>query len=111
MSSPTEVSVLVEVQSATSQLYKPHATRDDLIALSGGTTPNADRRHTYVVRADGSVVGTQSSWATSSNVEVRPGDTVVVPLDAGKMRPLPLWTAVTTVIYNLAIAAAAIGRF
>ena len=106
-----EVSVLGEVQSATSHLYKPHATRDDLIALSGGTTPNADRRHTYVVRADGSVVGTQSSWATSSNVEVRPGDTVVVPLDAGKMRPLPLWTAVTTVIYNLAIAAAAIGRF
>jgi hypothetical protein len=40
---------------------------------------------------------------------VEPGDTIVVPLDAERMRPLPLWTAVTTIIYNLAVAVAAIG--
>ncbi len=106
-----EVSVLGEVQSPTSHLYKPHLTRDQVVALSGGTTSKADHKRIYIVRANGSVVGSGTGWTASSNVEVRPGDTVVVPLDAEKMRPLPLWTAVTTIIYNLAIAAAAIGRF
>jgi hypothetical protein len=27
------------------------------------------------------------------------------------MRPLPLWTAVTTIIYNLAVAVAAVNSF
>jgi polysaccharide biosynthesis/export protein len=37
-------------------------------------------------------------------VEMRPGDTIVVPLDTERVRALPLWTAVTTIIYNLAVA-------
>ena len=37
-----------------------------------------------------------------------PGDTIVVPLDAERMRPLPLWTAVTTIVFNLAVAVAAV---
>lgn len=40
---------------------------------------------------------------------MRPGDTIVVPLDAEPMRLLTLWTAVTTIIYNLSVAVAAIG--
>jgi hypothetical protein len=34
-----------------------------------------------------------------------------VPLDAERMRPLPLWTSVSTIIYNLAVAVAAVGSF
>lgn len=104
-----EVSVLGEVQNPTSHLYRPGMSRDDVVALSGGTTARADRKRTYVVRADGSVIANSSRWFSGGNVDVRPGDTVVVPLDAEKMRPLPLWTAVTTIIYNLAVAAAAVG--
>lgn len=106
-----EVSVLGEVQNATSHLYRPDLTRDDVVALSGGVTARADRKRTYVVRANGSVVANESRWFGGADVELRPGDTVVVPLDAEKMRPLPLWTAVTTIIYNLAVAAAAINGF
>jgi polysaccharide biosynthesis/export protein len=105
-----EVSVLGEVQSPTSHLYRAGLGRDDYVSLSGGTTPHADRKNIYVVRADGSVVGTGAGWLHPSAPDIRPGDTVVVPLDAGKMRPLPLWTAVTTIIYNLAVATAAIAR-
>jgi protein involved in polysaccharide export with SLBB domain len=105
-----EVTVLGEVQSPTSLLYRPGLRRDEAIELSGGTTARADRARIYVVRADGSVVATPSRWFGSRSTEVRPGDTVVVPFDAEKMRPLPMWTAITTIIYNLAIAATAIGR-
>jgi hypothetical protein len=34
-----------------------------------------------------------------------------VPLDARRMAPLPMWTAITTIIYNLAISVAAINSF
>ena len=37
-------------------------------------------------------------------IEMRPGDTIVVPLDTERVRALPLWQAVTTIIYNLAVA-------
>jgi polysaccharide export outer membrane protein len=105
-----EVSVLGEVQNATSHLYRPGLTRDAVVGLSGGMTPRADKKRAYVVRADGSVVSSSSRWFAGSDIDLHPGDTVVVPLDAERMRPLPLWTAVTTIVYNLAIAATAIGR-
>ncbi len=46
-----EVSVIGEVQNATSHLYRAGLSRDDYIALSGGATRRADRSHIYVVRA------------------------------------------------------------
>lgn len=108
-----EVSVLGEVQNPTAHLFKPGLTRDKVIGLSGGMTAHADKKRTYVVRANGSVLAGSSrwGWGSSGNVALHAGDSVVVPLDAEKMRPLPMWTAITTIVYNLAIAAAAIGRF
>lgn len=105
-----EVSVFGEVQNPTSHVYHPGLTRDQLIALSGGLTYRADHKRAYIVRADGSVVVEHSGWRRSGNSVVEPGDSVVVPIDAEKMRPLTLWTAVTTIIYNLAIATTAIAR-
>lgn len=107
-----EVTVLGEVQSTTSHLWDPALTRSDYIRMSGGTTQNADKGRIYVVRASGSVVsGESSAWFRGDHGAIRPGDTIVVPLDAQRMRPLPLWTAVTTIIYNLAISVAAINSF
>ncbi|MGH8197985.1 MAG: SLBB domain-containing protein [Steroidobacteraceae bacterium] len=106
-----EVTVLGEVQTTTSHLYRPDLSRDDYISLSGGTTQKADERRTYVVRADGSVVTSGSQWFGRSVAEIRPGDSIVVPLDAERMRPLPLWIAVTQIIYQMAIAAAAVNSF
>ena len=102
--------MLGEVQNPTSHVYRARLTRDDVIALSGGFTSRADKKRVYVVRADGSVVGGTTRWFRSDNVAVGVGDSVVVPLDAEKMRALPMWTAITTIIYNLSVAVAAISR-
>jgi protein involved in polysaccharide export with SLBB domain len=103
-----EVTVIGEVQSATSHLFDPGFARDDYIRMSGGTTQKADDRRIYVVRANGSVeTGSGSRWFRNAG-SIQPGDTIVVPLDAERMRPLPLWTAVTTIIFNLAVAVAAV---
>ncbi|MEZ5566189.1 MAG: SLBB domain-containing protein [Gammaproteobacteria bacterium] len=107
-----EVTVLGEVQTATSHLYQPSLDRDDYVNLSGGTTKKADTRRTYIVRANGQVVAsTGSHWFKSNNQEVHPGDTIVVPVDTERLPPLPLWTSVTSIIYNLAVAVAAVNSF
>jgi len=106
-----EVTVIGEVQSPTSHLYSENFARDDYIQMSGGLTQRADHNRIYVVRADGSVVSRSATAWFGGSVDIKPGDTIVVPLDAERMRPLPLWTAVTTIIYNLAVAVAAVNSF
>jgi polysaccharide biosynthesis/export protein len=108
-----EVTVIGEVQNTTSHFYRQNYSRDDYIGLSGGVTRKADKGRIYVVRADGSVVSSENSgwFRRSGQVAMRPGDTVVVPLDTERMPALPLWQAVTSILYNLAIAAAAVNSF
>jgi polysaccharide export outer membrane protein len=105
-----EITILGEVQSPTSHVYELGLTRADYIAKSGGTTQKADKKRIYVVRANGDVVtGGRTGWfRRTESFDMRPGDTIVVPLDTERVRALPLWQAVTTIIYNLAIAVLAI---
>jgi polysaccharide export outer membrane protein len=107
-----QVTVIGEVQSTTSHLYRPDLSRDEYISLSGGMTRRADHSKIYVVRANGSVVAnTGSRWFQQTSVPIRPGDTIVVPLNTEKLPPLPFWQAVTGILYNVAIAAAAVHSF
>ncbi|NNF60727.1 MAG: hypothetical protein HKO55_02170 [Gammaproteobacteria bacterium] len=111
-----EVTVLGEVQYSTSHIYEPSLSRDEYIRRSGGLTNKADKRRIYVVRANGAVLsGARSRWfQRPESTEIRPGDTVVVPLDADRMSSLALWTNVSQIVYQLALAAAsanAVGVF
>jgi protein involved in polysaccharide export with SLBB domain len=106
-----EITILGEVQSPTSHVYQPGLTRDDYIAKSGGATQKADRKRIYVIRANGDVIsgeGRKGWFRRSRSVEMHPGDTIIVPLDTERVRALPLWQAVTTIIYNLAVAVLAV---
>jgi protein involved in polysaccharide export with SLBB domain len=104
-----EVMVIGEVQFASSHLFKRSMSRDDYIDQSGGVTRQADRKQIYVVRADGSVQSGHRGWFNSSeSVDIRPGDAIVVPLDTERLPGLVLWTAITTILYNIAIATAAV---
>ncbi|SRR5579859_2307636 len=105
-----DITVLGEVQNPTSHIYRTGLSRDDYLAKSGGITQRADRKRIYIVRANGDVVaGGRTGWfRRSRSAELRPGDTIVVPLDTERVAPLPLWTSITTIVYNLAIAILAI---
>lgn len=107
------VTVIGEVQNPTTHVFKSGLDRNDYILQSGGTTMRADDGRIYVVRANGSVIAPQGPFwfRRGGNAELEPGDTVVVPLDAERMRPLPLWTAVTQIIYHLAVSVAAVNSF
>jgi protein involved in polysaccharide export with SLBB domain len=108
-----EVTVIGEVQNTTSHFYREELTRDDYIGLSGGATRKADKGRIYIVRANGGVVSSESSgwFRRSGQAAMKPGDTVVVPLDTERMPALPMWQAVTGILYNLAISVAAVNSF
>ncbi len=108
-----EVTVIGEVQNSTSHLHRAGLTRDDYVKLSGGVTPRADVDRTFIIRADGSVAaGETGHWfSRGAPKEIHPGDTIVVPLDAERMKPLTLWTSVTQILYNIAVAVAAVNSF
>jgi protein involved in polysaccharide export with SLBB domain len=104
-----EVTIIGEVQNSISLLHRVGLKRDDYIKLSGGFTRRADKSRAYVVRADGIVSLGEGGWLRGGrNAEIQPGDTIVVPLDTERLPPLPLWQAVTSIVYNAAVALAAI---
>jgi polysaccharide export outer membrane protein len=108
-----EVTVIGEVQTNTSHFFREALSRDDYIGMSGGVTRKADRGRIYVVRANGSVVSSEGSgwFRRSAQIAMKPGDTIVVPLDTERMPALPLWQAITQIIYQLAVTAAAVNSF
>ena len=101
-----------EVQYPTSHFFRENLSREDYINLSGGLNSQADEGRIYIVRASGEVIGTQGSrWFLRGEIgDVLPGDTVVVPLDT-PLQGLAFWSSVTQIMYNLAIASAAVSSF
>ncbi len=109
-----EVTVTGEVFYPTSHLYTRGLDRDRYVNMSGGATGKADAKRIYVIRADGSVESGKNWFEDMSADDIQPGDTIVVPLDVDRVRPITLWTNVSQIIYQLAIAAAsanAVGVF
>lgn len=108
-----EVTVIGEVQYPTSHIFEANLERRDYIDKSGGLTARADTKRIYVVRANGEVVAnTGSRWfRRDAGIAIRPGDTIVVPLDVDRGRAIARWAGITQTIYNLAIAAAAVNSF
>ncbi|MEY8216058.1 MAG: SLBB domain-containing protein, partial [Colwellia sp.] len=103
------ISVLGEVQYPTSHLFNRDVELDDYIAKSGGTKIRADKERIYIIKSDGSVYMPTSFKLFVSGGELSPGDTIVVPLDTEYRDKLSLWSTATQILYNTAVAVAAIG--
>ena len=85
--------------------------------LSGGATDYADSTKSYVIKADGSILSSgninRNGFFRSSQSanRIEPGDTIVVPLRIDDFSGLDATREVTQVVYQLAVAAAAISSF
>ena len=101
-----------EVQHPTSHLYNKRLSLKDYVSLSGGFTYKADQKRVFVVKADGSVGGARgSSWFPLNSSGLSPGDTVVVPLDVDRGQALKKIANLTQIVYQMALAAAAVNSF
>ena len=101
------VSVVGEVLSPGAFSINAGSSLKEFIRLAGGTTKDADDGRAYVVGPD----GLAQPLSRFGGHKLRDGDTVVVPTDLKKLPPLPAWAAVTQILSNMVITAAAIKRF
>jgi len=109
---PVTVQVVGAVLNQNAFLYHNGARAGEYLHLAGGPNRDADRRQTFVLRADGSVTGHNAGQSIFSsgfnNVRLYPGDTVVVPeknIGPGAMRDFLSWSQMFS---QLALGAAAI---
>jgi len=104
------ISVVGEVQHPSSHRFKNGVTLNQYLEMAGGARKRADTDRIYVIKADGSVMMPHNSFWFSSEDNLAAGDTIVVPLDTEYKDNLTLWTQVTSIFYNSAVALAAIAN-
>ena len=111
---PSTVGIVGAVYDPNSFLYVAHQHAGEYLRSAGGPNRNADRRQTFIIRADGSVVSRQyldhTLWSDDKfdRQAIYPGDTIVVPEAFNKtslLRGLTDWSAVFS---QFALGAAAI---
>ncbi|MGH9605622.1 MAG: SLBB domain-containing protein [Terracidiphilus sp.] len=80
---PSVVNVVGAVYDQNSFLYAEGRRVETYLHLAGGADRAADRRHEFVIRADGEVVSrttTREVWGNEfDGLPIYPGDTIVVP--------------------------------
>ncbi|MEZ8186027.1 SLBB domain-containing protein [Shewanella sp. 5S214] len=102
------VAVMGEVQHPSTHRFKDGLTLGDYLDMSGGPRERGDEDRVYVIKADGSVMmPAQSIWFNTDS-QISAGDTVIVPLDTEYKDNLTLWSQVTQILYNTAVAFAAV---
>ena len=105
------VSVIGEVQFATSHLFDAKLSILDYVNRSGGLAYQADERRIYVIKADGSVrKSRQSRWFGQSE-PLEPGDTIVVPLNLSQLSSIELARDLSQIIYQITLGAASVKSF
>jgi polysaccharide export outer membrane protein len=106
------ITVLGEVFRPGSFRFEEGQSLKDYLALGAGTTVRADEKKIYIVRADGRVDRPGRSLLRFGLAQeaLRPGDTIIVPLDASYRDPLNFWTEITQVAFQTGIAVAAVLR-
>lgn len=104
------VSIIGEVQLASSYQYESGVSLEQYIQRAGGLRQKADDERIYIVKANGSVVVPERrSWFSSGvSDQIEPGDTIVVPMDTQYMNNIEMWTTATQIMYQVGVALAAL---
>jgi protein involved in polysaccharide export with SLBB domain len=80
---PSSVNVVGAVYEQSSFLFEPQRRVFGYLKQAGGANRDADNNHSFMIRADGSVLSRDSAktfWGNEfDQARVQPGDTIVVP--------------------------------
>ena len=106
---PSTVSVEGQVYSANAFVYKRGLREHDYLRQAGGPERNADRKRTFILRADGSVFSTQ--YGNVDHATMFPGDTVVVPPQLDRRGLFRDIVDISTIVGQFGITAAAVDLF
>ena len=103
------ISVFGEVRRESSFVFNNKYSIDDYITMAAGITRLGDEDNIYIVRADGFVEMPTGNWFKFGASRVlQEGDTIIVPVDYSYRAALPFWRDVISIVYQGAVAIAAI---
>jgi protein involved in polysaccharide export with SLBB domain len=110
---PATVNVVGAVYDQNSFLYLRGRRAGTYLLSAGGPTRDADRKHEFIIRADGEVASRERGntiWSGGDfdNLRINPGDTIVVPNKG--LRPSVLRSVIdwSQVFSQFALGAAAV---
>ena len=109
---PATVNVVGAVYDSNTFLYASGRRVATYLRLAGGPNTNADKKHSFIIRADGEVVSSEMSkgmWGNEfANLRTYPGDTIVVPektIKPSTLRTVMTWSQLFS---QLALGAASL---
>jgi protein involved in polysaccharide export with SLBB domain len=109
---PSTINVVGAVNDQNSFLYQNGGSTGRYLKLAGGPSRNADARHSFVIRADGSVVSRSAAngyWGNGfEQLRLNPGDTIMVPEKTLRPTALRQFMDWSQIFSQLALGAAAI---
>ena len=109
------VSVIGEVYVPNAHVYRSSSTINDYITLSGGSNAFADVKNIYLVKSDGRIIPSSdlsgNTFFRGRGNFLEEGDTIVVPLQNQPFNSIKATTEITQIIYQMALAAAAVNSF
>jgi protein involved in polysaccharide export with SLBB domain len=110
---PATINVVGAVYNQNSFLYAKGIKAGAYLELAGGPNRDSDRKHEFLIRADGEVVSRDTEkkglWSSQFNsLRVYPGDTIVVPEKTFKPSSLREIVAWSQLVSNFALGAAAL---
>lgn len=109
---PATVNVVGAVYDQNSFLYASGRKLGEYLQMAGGANRDSDRKHEFLIRADGEVVSHdlgKGLWSNNFyNIRVYPGDTIVVPEKTFKPGALQSVLAYSQLFSQFALGAAAL---
>jgi protein involved in polysaccharide export with SLBB domain len=112
---PSTVNAVGAIFNQNSFLYRPEVRLESYLQLAGGPNSDADKKHMFVVRANGAVVSKEAMNGTWGNefykLKLNPGDTIIVPdksLKPSALRAFMTWSQFLSQITFSAAAATAV---
>ena len=103
---PAVVNVQGQVYSSNAFVYEHGLKTKDYMKLAGGPDRLADKKRSFVLRADGSVISEQ--YAHVDRAEIYPGDTIVVPPMLQKRALLRNLLDISSIVGQFGLGAAAV---
>ena len=105
---PNFVPVVGSVYSPSAFLFQPGLPVKAYLKKSGGPTKSADKKYIYVLKANGEVASMAQERAFGKkfmNLELMPGDTIVVPEDMERIPGLRMFKDMTDIVFKIATTA------
>ena len=107
--------VIGEVFVPNSHIFDDQKNVSDYIDLSGGTNDYADLENIYTIKANGRILTSSDigsgGFFRPGQTSLEPGDTIVVPLKLQPFDTIQATTEISQIVYQMAIAAAAVNSF